>query len=130
MLPSIRKYMIPLLLLVWFWIWGICPWNDASLAAQVLEASHTKQGHHGVDDTHHASKGTEHSCSGSISFTQNNLKTDQTLCLSFSKEHVPLSIDPAIILSRTLGFLRPIFERNTLPKLLTAFYQLYAVYRI
>lgn len=122
--------MIPLFLLVWFWIWGICPWNDASLPAQVLDGSHAEQGHHGVDDTHHASKGTEHSCSGSISFTQNNLKTDQTLCLSFSKENITPSIDPAMTLSHTHGFLRPLFERNTLPKLLSEFYQLYAVYRI
>lgn len=130
MVPSAQKYMIPLLLLVWFWIWGICPWNDASLATRLSESSHTEQSHHGVNDTHHASKGTEHSCSGSISLTQNNLKTDQTICLSFSNGHVPLSTDPAIILSRTHGFLRPIFERNTLPKLLTEFYQLYTVYRI
>lgn len=64
-----RKYAIMSLLLLWFFLWGICPWDSSSAAAQPLEAAHTQHGHHGTDDTHHASKGSEHSCSGSILYS-------------------------------------------------------------
>ena len=130
MVPSVQKYTIPLLLIVWFWVWGICPWNSASAAAQVVEAAHADHGHHGVDDTHHASKGTEHSCSGAISFSKSNLKADQSLCHSAVTQDLSLLTDPAGPLNPIDGYLKPIFERNTLPKLLTEYYQLYSVYRI
>lgn len=129
MAPSLQKYAIPLLLIVWFWVWGICPWNNTSAAVQVAEAAHSEHGHHGIDDTHHASKGTEHSCSGSISFSKSNQKTDQMLCYSTFTRDLSLLTDSAHP-NQIHRYLKPLFERNTLPKLLTEYYQLYAVYRI
>lgn len=117
--------------MIWFFIWGICPWNNASEAAQVAEAAHADHGHEEeADHSHHASKGIEHSCSGSISFSKNNLKTYLSLCLAISSQNLLVLINPATGLSRAHGFLKLLFERNTLPKLLTEFYQLYSIYRI
>jgi hypothetical protein len=123
----LQKYMIPLLLIVWFWVWGICPWNNA--AAPTVEGPRTEQSHHGVDDTHHASKGTEHSCSGSISFTKTDLKAASSLYHTISTQEVSL-ISPAMSVDQIDRFLKPLIERSTLPKLLTEFYQLYSIYRI
>ena len=61
---------MPALLLVWFFVWGVCPWDDNSAAAQTLITAHAGHGHQGMDDTHHASKGGEHSCSGSASLSK------------------------------------------------------------
>lgn len=114
-----------LLVLVWFLIWGICPWNGASSVAQAGEATHAEHGHHGdVDDTHHASKGAEHSCSGSISYSgkvQKERPQEQTFSIC---------IDPLIHLRQAHGYQKPLLERGALPKLLTEYYQLYSVYRI
>ncbi|MGB3941807.1 MAG: hypothetical protein WBK96_09975 [Candidatus Manganitrophaceae bacterium] len=68
-----HRLSISAFLLVWFFIWGICPWDTSSAAAQTVEAAHTQHGHQPVDDTHHTSKGIEHSCSGSISYSQEKL---------------------------------------------------------
>ncbi|TAK07622.1 MAG: hypothetical protein EPO39_06195 [Candidatus Manganitrophaceae bacterium] len=125
---SFRKYSIPLFLFLWFWVWGICPWSGSPTGAQAAESTHAAHGHHGMDDTHHASKGTEHSCSGSISYSsklQNDRPHEQV-----SLQLLFLSTDPAICLSQAHGYRKPLFERSTLPKLLTEYYQLYAVYRI
>lgn len=127
-LPS-QKYTIPVLLIVWFFIWGICPWNSSSAVAQPAEAAHAAHGHHGMDDTHHASKGTEHSCSGAISYSQNNLKTDQAL-LASSPTQVPTLTDPTVSSNQNSGFFKLVIERSTLPKIMTEFYQLYSIYRI
>lgn len=127
--PS-RQYSIPVLLMIWFCIWGICPWNSSSEAAQVAEAAHAEHGHEETDHTHHASKGIEHSCSGSISFSKNNLKTDLPRCQAISGQDLLLLINPVVGLSQAHGFLKLLFERNTLPKLITEFYQLYSIYRI
>ncbi len=126
MAPPLQKYTIPLFLIVWFWVWGICPWNN-SAAAETVEAAQT--GHrHGVDETHHASKGTEHSCSGSISFTQNHLKAPSELRDAvFTPWALPVRSGPE---SGLVPILKPLFERSTLPKRLTEYYQLYSVYRI
>jgi hypothetical protein len=130
MAPSVQKYTIPLLLIVWFWVWGICPWNS-SAAADTVEAARSGH-HHGVDETHHASKGTEHSCTGAISFTQ----THQEKALfdlrhaGFAFRDLPLLIAAGPCPTRLLKGVRPLFERSTLPKRLTEYYQLYSVYRI
>lgn len=68
-----NRFFISVLLLFWFFIWGICPWDNSSEAAQILEMAHTQHGHQAAEDTHHASKGIEHSCSGSISYSQEKL---------------------------------------------------------
>lgn len=125
-----QKTTIPLLLLVWFFIWGICPWSNSSAVAQQTGATHAKHGHHEVDDTHHASKGTEHSCSGSISLSKNNLKSDRPLCANVFSENISLSTDLGFRPNHNHDFLRHLFERSTLPKLLAEYYQLYSVYRI
>ena len=130
MAQLLQKWMIPLLLIVWFWVWGICPWNNASAAAPAVKAAHTEHGHHGIDDTHHASKGTEHSCSGSISFTKNDPKAASSLRQPVSTQEGWLLSDPPSRLNEIDPFLKPLLERSTLPKLLTEYYQLYSVYRI
>lgn len=124
-----RKYSIPFFLLLWFWVWGICPWNSSSAVAEPLEAAHAGHGHQGEDDTHHASKGTEHSCSGSISYSnksQNDRPHEQVVSL----QSISSSMDSAIYLSQFHRYQKPLFERSALPKLLSEYYQLYSVYRI
>lgn len=120
--------MILFFLVVWFFIWGICPWNNSSPVAQTAEATHADHGHHGdMDDTHHASKGTEHSCSGSISYS---IKLKDVRPYEHVVPVLALLPDLAIRLVQIHGRLRPPLERSTLPKLLTQYYQLYSVYRI
>lgn len=127
---SSRKTSILLLLTIWFAVWGICPWNNASAVAEGGKAAHAHHGHQGdIDDTHHASKGVEHSCSGSISYST-TFKGERPY------EHVaafqdPLLItEPAIPLTQNNSFQKLLIERNTLPKLLSEYFQLYSVYRI
>lgn len=124
-----RKYSAPLFLLVWFWVWGICPWNNSSAVAQVVETAHAHHGHQAGDDTHHSSKGTEHSCSGSISYSS-KLQNDRPPEQVVSIQHLSSLTDPAICLSQFHGYRNPLFQRSALPKLLTEYYQLYSVYRI
>lgn len=64
---SKRRSSIFILLLVWFFIWGICPWDNASAVAQPLNAAQARHGRQEMDDTHHASKGITHSCTGPVS---------------------------------------------------------------
>lgn len=124
-----RKCSMLLFLTVWFFIWGICPWNNASSVAQAAEAAHAEHGHHGeADDTHHASKGSEHSCTGSISYSM-KLINDRPPDHSTPIQNLTLSTDSAIPLHQTHSLPRPL-QRHTLPKLLTEYYQLYSVYRI
>ncbi|HIE66308.1 MAG: hypothetical protein ABGX83_09420 [Nitrospira sp.] len=69
--PSSKKRLFTFVLLpVWFFVWGICPWDNASVAAQPLVATHAGHGHQEMDDTHHTSKGVEHSCVGAISLSK------------------------------------------------------------
>jgi len=63
---SEKRFFTFILLLVWFFVWGICPWDNNSAAAQPIMATHAGHGHQEMDDTHHASKGVEHSCVGAI----------------------------------------------------------------
>jgi hypothetical protein len=126
---SFRKYSISFFLLLWFWVWGICPWDSAATAAHPLETAHTEHGHHGMDDTHHASKGTEHSCSGSISYSSKLQKDRPCEQVVWSHPIFP-STDPGVRLNQSHGYQKLLFERSTLPKLLTEYYQLYAIYRI
>lgn len=130
MASSSNRYSIPVLLVVWFWVWGICPWNSPFSPPEASNVSQTDHGHHGIDDTHHASKGTEHSCSGSIPLTESNLKSDRILSDSVSPIGLLLSEDAAIGPIRIDRFQKHLFERHALPKLLTEYYQLYSVYRI
>lgn len=124
-----RKYSSPVFLLLWFWIWGVCPWDSSSEIAQPLESAHAQHGHQAADDTHHASKGTEHSCSGSISYSSKSQK-DRPCEQAVSIQCIAPSIDPTVCLSQSQGYQKLLFERSALPKLLTEYYQLYAVYRI
>lgn len=129
MLACPRKYIVPLLLL-WFLIWGICPWDISSAAAQPLEAAHTRHGHQATEDTHHASKGSEHSCSGAVSFTKNDLQKDKHLLQTVA------SVDCSVLtdLTRHVPSTGPLplsfSDTGVLPKLLSDFYQLYSNYRI
>ncbi|MBI3802194.1 MAG: hypothetical protein HY282_00325 [Nitrospirae bacterium] len=115
-------YLNPLLLIVWFFIWGICPWSNATPMAQAAG----EHAHPGADRSHHSSKGAEHSCSGSISYSKSDLGSDRLL------DSVE-PIEPALILagcpagSNRLPYF---FELTSLPRLLNAYYQLYSVYRI
>lgn len=125
--PS-QKYSILLFLIVWFWVWGICPWNSSAPVAQAMEAAQAQHGHQEMDDTHHASKGTEHSCSGSIFYgfkSRNDRPQDHV-----SIQPVFLLADPVVPIVEIEYFLTPLLQRRTLPKLLAKYYQLYSVYRI
>lgn len=126
--PS-QRYTIPFLLVLWFFIWGICPWSGSPSLAQTDGAAHPEHGHHEMDDTHHASKGTEHSCSGAISYSS-KLQKDRPYEQVVSIQQTFFSTYPAICLGETYRYQKPLFERSTLPKLLTEYYQLYSIYRI
>ncbi len=69
-LLSKQRFSISALLLLWFFVWGVCPWDNNSAAARTLITAHAGHGHQETDDTHHASKGGEHSCSGSASLSE------------------------------------------------------------
>lgn len=118
-------YLNPLFLIIWFFIWGICPWDTSMPVLQAAQEPPVSHHRSGATDTHHASKGTEHSCSGSISYTQSDPGSDRLLN----------SAGPAIMTAMAAD--RPVrcnlpyfFEATSLPRLLTAYYQLYSVYRI
>ncbi len=117
-------YLNPLFLIVWFFIWGICPWSNATPLAQAAEDSHPQHHHHNADGTHHASKGAEHSCSGSISYTKSDFGSDRLL-----SPVGPVTIRFADCPAR-LNHPPYFFESTILPRLLTAYYQLYSVYLI
>lgn len=127
---SFQKYSTVVFLFLWFWVWGVCPWDSSSPVAQPLESAHAQHGHQAADDTHHASKGTEHSCSGSISYSSIKLQKDRPNEQVILIQHIFPSVEPAVYLSQTHGHQKLLFERSTLPKLLTEYYQLYAIYRI
>ncbi|MCG3113305.1 MAG: hypothetical protein MCM46_15930 [Candidatus Manganitrophus sp. SB1] len=96
--------------------------------AQAMEAAQAQHGHQEMDDTHHASKGTEHSCSGSIFYgfkSRNDRPQDHV-----SIQPVFLLADPVVPIVEIEYFLTPLLQRRTLPKLLAEYYQLYSVYRI
>lgn len=117
-------YLNPLLLIVWFFIWGICP--NTTPRVQAAEALPVHPNHHEADDTHHASKGAEHSCSGSISYSKSDLGSDRLWSSAESSETAVFIVDPSSGLPHPPYF----FELTFLPRLLTAYYQLYSVYRI
>lgn len=125
--PS-QKYSILLFLIVWFWVWGICPWNSSVSVAQAMEAADAQHGHQEMDNTHHASKGVEHSCSGSI-FYGFKLRNDRPQD-HVSIQPVSLLADPIVPIVEIENFQTPLLQRRILPKLLTEYYQLYSVYRI
>lgn len=118
-------YFNPVLLIVWFFIWGICPWSPTASVAQAAETAHAAHGHHGMEETHHASKGTEHSCSGSISYTKSDLGSDRVLNRPGSVEATAITAGGPVRLN-----LPYFFDATFLPRLLTAYHQLYSVYRI
>ena len=119
-------YLNPLLLIVWFFIWGICPWGNPPPPAQAAEDHPASHAHSGSAETHHGSKGAEHSCSGSISYSKSDLGSDPLLNRAGAVEATVLVAD------RSAGLRCPpyFFESTSLPRLLTAYYQLYSVYRI
>ncbi|MFQ5597604.1 MAG: hypothetical protein ACE5GK_06080 [Nitrospiria bacterium] len=89
---SKQRFSISALLLVWFFVWGVCPWDNASVAAQALGGAHARHGHREMDDTHHASKGGEHSCtmSASLSKEESTGRTDNLKPLP--QNDFPLSV--------------------------------------
>jgi len=117
-------YLNPLFLVIWFFIWGICPWNSAAEAQAAEEHPPSRHASERAD-THHASKGTEHSCSGSISYTKSDFSSDRHL------DPAEPVIVAATAANRSIRSHHPyFFEATFLPRLLTAYYQLYSVYRI
>ena len=129
---SYRKASIFLTLIVWFWIWGICPWDVSSEAAHAGQAAHAAHGHHEADDTHHASKGIEHSCAGAgvYNSNQNLLKIGWLQFHALFSEDLTLQASPIVRSLQADGFLASLLERTVLPKLLSDYYRLYSVYRI
>ncbi len=129
---SYRNANIIFILIVWFWVWGICPWDASSQAAQIGQAAHAAHGHQEADDIHHASKGAEHSCAGAGVYTSNEdlLKVGWHPLHAVSSHDLPFGADRAARPIQTDGFLSSLLERMVLPKLLTEYYRLYSVYRI
>lgn len=127
---SVRKYSILVLLTVWFFIWGICPSDSSSQITQAMEAAHTSHGHHHeMDHAHHSSKGTEHSCSGSIVYNSDNSNLGLVFSHTTTASILPIDTD-SDNLSQVDEFQKLLFERNSLPKLISQYYHLYSVYRI
>jgi len=129
---SYRKANILLLLIVWFWVWGICPWELPSPGAEAGEATHAAHGHQEGDDTHHASKGMEHSCAGSgfYNSNQNLLKIGWLQLHLLSFDDLTLRGNLALQPNQTDGLMASLLQRTVLPKLLSDYYRLYSVYRI
>jgi hypothetical protein len=129
---SYRKATILLTLIVWFWVWGICPWDVSSEAAHAGQAAHAAHGHQEADDTHHASKGSEHSCAGSGVYNSNEdlLKTGWHQLQALFSQDFTLEANPIVRPLQADGFLASLLERAVLPKLLSDYYRLYSVYRI
>jgi hypothetical protein len=127
-----RKGNILLILIVWFWVWGICPWDASGEAAHAGQAAHAAHGHHEADDTHHASKGAEHSCAGAgiYNSNQNLLKIGWLQIDAAPPHNLSFEIDLPDPPFRTDGRLFSLLERAVLPKLRTEYYRLYSVYRI
>lgn len=127
---SVRRYSVLVLLTVWFFIWGICPSDNFQPVAQAMETVHTGHGHHHeMDHTHHSSKGTEHSCSGSIVYNSDNSNSGPVFSHTTSVLVPPIDTDPDN-LSQVDEFQKLLFGRDTLPKLISEYHHLYSVYRI
>lgn len=129
---SYRKANILLVLVIWFWVWGICPWDVSSEAAHAGQAAHAAHGHHEANDTHHASKGIEHSCAGAgvYNSNQNLLKIGWLQFHAVFSEDLTLQASPIVRSLQADGFWASLLERAVLPKLLSDYYRLYSVYRI
>lgn len=121
-----------LLLIIWIWVWGICPWDSSSAATQVMPDGHVQHGHQEAGETHHASKGGEHSCANPTLYSS----------YQFQRDRLPLHLVDGLS-SFTALLWSPAFSVSTsdyppapfqpyafLPKLLTEYYQLYSNYRI
>ncbi|TAK05768.1 MAG: hypothetical protein EPO39_10595 [Candidatus Manganitrophaceae bacterium] len=129
---SYRKATILLTLIVWFWVWGICPWDVSSEAAHAGQTAHMAHGHQEADDTHHASKGSEHSCAGAgvYNSSEDLLKTGWHQFHALFSPDLTLEANPIVRPLQANGFLSSLLERAVLPKLLSDYYRLYSVYRI
>lgn len=126
----IRKCSVLVVLTIWFFIWGICPSDNSSPKAQAREMADTRHGHpYEMDHTHHSSKGTEHSCSGSIVYNSDNSNLGLVFSHTTSVLIPPIDTD-SDNLSKVDEFQKLLFERNSLPKLISQYYHLYSVYRI
>lgn len=125
-----NRFLISVLLLFWFFIWGICPWDNSSEAAQILEMAHTQHGHQAAEDTHHASKGIEHSCSGSISYSQVKLIEGKGFLKPAPlSESIVLVVLP-LSLSQPHHLSLPFSQTPQLPKRFSELYQFNPTLRI
>lgn len=120
-----------LLLIVWFWVWGICPWDSSSAATWMMPDGHVQHDHQEAGETHHASKGDEHSCANPTLYSSSQFQRDRLppLVNGFSFFAAFLG-SPAFSASTSDDLPAPFRPHAFLPKLLTEYYQLYSNYRI
>ena len=129
------KISLVALLVLWYIVWGVCPWNNASAAAQPYYTAHTSHGHaagHPAEESHHASKGSEHSCTGSAAYSspeklsQQCAMVAQTGFLSLAALH---DVDTGLF--RATRPSRPFFfQASVLPKRFADLSLFYSVFLI
>lgn len=127
---SFRTSKVLLLLIIWFWVWGICPWESSSAATPVMQGGHAQHGHQATGETHHASKGGEHSCANPTLYSSCQFQKDGPPSFSDGSSSFT-AVLWSLALSVDSGYLPNSFQPHIfLPKLLTEYYQLYSNYRL
>lgn len=125
-----KRFFLIISILVSFFIWGICPWNNSSVAAGSFHSTHAAHGHptgH-EEERHHASKGYDHGCINPISYNKEDVsshldKSHSSVAASF------LDVDTCVYVyyvSIAQSHLISTYPSGSFIPL----YQLYSVYRI
>lgn len=128
---SFRTSKVLFVLIIWFWVWGICPWDSSSAATPVMQGVHAQHGHQAAGETHHASKGGEHSCANPTLYSSSQFQKDGHLFLIDGPFSFTAVLWNLMLSADLSGYLPSSFQPRTfLPKLLTEYYQLYSIYRL
>lgn len=128
---SFRTSKALFLLIIWFWVWGICPWESSSAMTQVMQDGHAGHGHQETNETHHASKGGEHSCANPTLYSNPYFQKDGPLSLIDGPSSFTAVLrNPAFSVDSSDCLPNAFLPRAFLPKLLTDYYQLYSNYRL
>lgn len=127
-----RRFCLTIIIAVSFSIWGICPWNESSQAAEYFNSTHAGHGHTAghEEETHHASKGYDHGCINPVSFSKEEISS----CPDKFHSSIAASLTPSTLEMETRIYDVSIVQSQ----LISAFplesfvhlYQLYSVYRI
>lgn len=131
---TLGRVPIAVFAVLWYIVWGICLWDDHAAAAQPYYAAHTDHGHaagHETDGSHHASKGTEHSCTGSAALSTETLSQQCTIVAQADHRNLADMRDVGTGVFRTTHPSRPFFfQASVLPKRFADLSLFYSVFLI